>query len=113
MLSVPSSSIRAVSIVRWDEGVEAADLLGDLAVDVGDGSGDALAAEAITAVAQLDRLVLAGRRAARHGRPPRRPAGEHDVDLDRRVAPRVEDLPALHVHDLTHGSATVVVPSEC
>ena len=95
------------------QGVEAADLLGDLAVDVGDGVGHGLAAEAIAAVAELDRLVLAGRRAARHGGPPGRPAGEHDVDLDGRVPARVEDLAALHVHDLTHGSATVVVPSEC
>ena len=53
----------------------------------------ALAAVArLVAVAQLDRLVGAGRRARRHGRPADRAVGEDDVDLDRRVAARVEDL---------------------
>ncbi len=67
-----------------------------------DGRGDALAAVAVAAVAQLDGLVLAGGRAARHGGPPVGPAGQHDVDLDGRVAAGIEDLAALHVHDLAH-----------
>ncbi len=44
------------------ERLELEDRVADLAVDVPDRGLDALAAEASTAVAQLDRLVLAGRR---------------------------------------------------
>ena len=50
-----------------------AQLVGDLAVDVADRLRHALAAVALAAVAQLDRLVLAGRRPARHGGPARAP----------------------------------------
>ena len=54
---------------------------------------DALAAvAALVAVAQLDRLVGAGRGARRHRRPADRAVAEDDVDLDRRIAARVEDL---------------------
>ena len=61
--------------------------------DVGDRAEDALAAEArLVAVAQLDRFVGAGRGAGRHRRAPDRAVGEDDVDLDRRIAARVEDL---------------------
>ena len=53
----------------------------------------ALAAVArLVAVAQLDRLVGAGRGARRDGRPADRAVGEDDVDLDRRIAARIEDL---------------------
>ena len=51
--------------------VAAVDRGGDLAVDVGDGVRHALAAEGAAAVAQLDRLELAGRRARGHGGPAR------------------------------------------
>ena len=54
---------------RWSSASSAAQLVGDLAVDVADRVRDALAAVAVAAVAQLDRLVLAGRRAGRDGRP--------------------------------------------
>ena len=108
LLSVPSSSIRAVSIEPLAERVAAAQLVGDLAVDVADGLLDALAAVALAAVAQLDGLVLAGGRAARHRRPAARAAGQHDLDLDGRVAARVEDLAAVDVDDLAHGWRTVV-----
>ena len=49
----------------------------------------------VAAVAQLGRLELAGRGARRHRRAPdARPPSKVDLDLDRRVAPRVEDLAA-------------------
>ena len=55
---------RAVE-ARLVERVEADERLGDLAVDVADRLRDALAAPGVAAVAQLDRLELAGRRAGR------------------------------------------------
>ena len=45
------------------------------------------------AVPQLDCLEAAGRRTRRHRRPPGGARLEGDVDLDRRIPPRVEDLP--------------------
>ena len=95
------------------ERVEAAQLVGDLAVDELHGRADTLAAVAVAAVAQLDRLVLAGRRPARHRGAAVRPAGQEDLDLDGRVAPRIQDLAALHVHDLTHGSGHGSSPAAC
>ena len=53
---------------------------------------DALAAPGLAAVAQLDRLVLAGRGAGGDRRAAERARLELDVDLDGRVAARVEDL---------------------
>ena len=49
------------------ERVDAFEYLGDLVVDEADRLADALAPVAIAAVAQLDRFVLAGRGAGRHG----------------------------------------------
>ena len=65
-----------------------------------DGPRDALAEPGVAAVAKLDRLVLAGRRARRNGGGAERAGLEPDLDLDRRVAPRVEHLPAVDVDDL-------------
>ena len=65
---------------------------GDLAVDVGDRPGDALAGPGVAAVAQLDRLELAGRGAGGHRGQAAGAGLQHDLDLDGRVAARVEDL---------------------
>ena len=54
-------------------------------------------------VAQLERLVLAGGRTARHGRPAERTVVEHDVDLDGRVPSGIEDLAGGDVLDQRHG----------
>ena len=71
---------------------------------------DALAAVArLVAVAQLDRLVRAGRGARRHGRPADRAVVEDDVDLDRRVAARIEDL--ARVDDSMSGAHASSAPS--
>ncbi len=88
-------------------GIEALEGGGDLTVDVADGLADALAAVALAAVAQLDRLVLAGGRAARHGGAPGCAGVEGDLDLDGGVAPRVEDLAADDFDDLTHGGQPI------
>ena len=54
---------------------------------------DALAQVALlVAVAQLQRLVLAGRRARRHGGGADRAGLQLDVDLDGRIAARIQDL---------------------
>ena len=81
---------------RWSAASKPAHRLGDLAVDVGDRLGDALAAARLAAVAQLERLVHAGRRARGHRRAARRARLEADLDLDGRVAARVEDLPRVN-----------------
>jgi hypothetical protein len=65
----------------------------DLAVDRGDRPAHALAAESrLVAVAQLDRLVGAGRGAGRHRRAAKRAGLELHVHLDGRVAARIQDL---------------------
>src|SRR2546430_16391332 len=60
----------------------------------------ALAAEPLViAVAQLDRFVLPGGGATRHGGPSGRAARKGNVRLDGRVAPTVEDLARAHRDD--------------
>ena len=78
---------------------------GHLAVDLGDVRDrlrHALAAPLGTTVAQLDRLVHARRGTGGDNCAPARPGIELDLDLDRRVAARVEDLSALHERDRAH-----------
>jgi hypothetical protein len=81
-------------------GRQSGERVGELAVDVLDGSRDAFAEPRVgVAVAQLDRLVFPGRRARWHGRPPKRTRLEADLHLHSRVAPRVEDPAPVDVHD--------------
>ena len=54
------------------------------------------------AVAQLQRLECPGRRAGRYRRPPDRAVVKSDLDLDRRVSPRVKDLPGVDFLDGGH-----------
>ncbi len=65
---------------------------------------DPLAAEARAAVAQLDRLVLARRRARRHRGPAGGAGVEDHLDLDGRVATGIEDLTADDGDDVAHES---------
>ncbi len=93
--AVPSAAIIARSRPTWSAGVAADDDLGQRAVDVGDGLGDALAEVArLVAVAELDGLVDAGAGARGDGGAAERAVGQDDVDLDGRVAAAVEDLAA-------------------
>src|SRR5262249_41726193 len=77
--------------------------LRDLAVHVGDGAGDALAVPRRSAVAKLGGLELARRGARRYGRAAARAGVEGHVDLDRGIAPRVEDLTRVDGFDRGHG----------
>ena len=74
----------------------------DLAVHVVDRVEDALAAVAVAAVTELDRFVGAGAGATRHGGPTPGARDQLDFDLDRRVAPRIEDLAPDHVLNDAH-----------
>ena len=87
--------------------VEAEECRPDLVAHVPDRLADALAEILLRiAVAELDRLEAAGR-GARGNRSPADGAGtELDVDLDRRVTPRVEDLPSPYGGDLAAHSSS-------
>ena len=67
--AVPSSSISTASIARWSSTPMPSSRGTISRITLRDGARDALAAERRPAVAQLDRLVHAGRRARGHGRP--------------------------------------------
>ncbi len=84
---------------------------GDLAVDVGDRLRDALAGPGLAAVAQLDRLELAGRGAGGHRGQAARAGAEADFDLDGRVAARVEDLAGVNRDDGAHLRARSLLTS--
>src|SRR5688572_14980391 len=76
----------------------------DLAVDVGDGLSHALAEiAALVAIAQLQRFTLARRGARRYRGTAQRLAGPQ-VDFNRGVAARVENLAAVNAGDV-HASA--------
>jgi hypothetical protein len=92
--------VEAVLVV----GVEAGELGGDELVDVANGVLDALAAVALLAVTELDGLVLARRRARRHGEAAFGAGVENDVDFDGGIAAAVEDFAADDVGDGGHGS---------
>ena len=78
----------------------------DLAVDGVDGLQHALAEIALlVAVAQLHRLVRAGRGARGHRRAAARAILQHHIDLDGRIAAAVEDLAADDVDDGGHGAS--------
>ena len=100
---VPSRSTSALVDQPLVDGLHAGQLGADLVEDGGDGLLDALAAEPQrVAVAQLDRLVLAGRRPGGHRGPGQRPVVQGDLDLDRRVPSRVEDLAGADLLDDRH-----------
>src|SRR5947207_490324 len=67
----------------------------DLPIDVRRSGEHPLTPVRIAPIAQLDRLEPARRRAGRYGRAAARAGGEAHFDLDRRIAPGVEDLPCV------------------
>ena len=76
---------------------------GDFAVDVGDRLQHALAqVELGIPVAELDRLVLARRRSGGYGGATEGAGGQSDVDLERGIPARVQDLAAVDVRDPAH-----------
>ena len=84
-------------------GVQTGHRLADRPVDILYRLGDALAAvPALVSVAQFHRLFFAGGGAGRYRRPSETPIGENHVRFHRRIAPRVQDLAALHVNDCCH-----------
>ena len=85
---------------RLVERVGAVDRLGDLAVHVRDRLRDALAAPRLPAVTQLRRLELAGRRAGGDRGAAGRARAQRELDLDRGIAARVEDLAGVDGFDL-------------
>ena len=91
------------------EALEADDRLGDLPVDVRDGPLHTLAAVAVAAVPKLDGLVGAGAGPARNRRPPPGAREELDLDLDGRVASRVEYLSRHDVDDGAHSPPNVML----
>ena len=79
----------------------------DHVADVLDRLQHALAEVALrVAVAQLERLVLAGRGAGRNGRAAERAAVEADLGLDGGVATRIQNLARVEPDDLGHGADT-------
>jgi hypothetical protein len=68
---------------------------------------DAFAVPCVTAVPKLNGLVHAGRRTRRDGGTADGSRLEQDVDLDGRVAPRVEDLAGADVGDTAHRTVSL------
>ncbi len=88
---------------RLIRGVCAEKLGGNDLADVGDGLEDALAAVlGLVAIAQLDRFVGPGGCARRDAGAPDRTIDQDDVDLDGRVAARIEDLSGFDGLDAGH-----------
>ena len=100
LLGVPSSSMSAASIAAWSAASSPSSAGAIVSTTFATAFRTPLPPKRrLVAVAQLDGLVGAGRGAGRDGGPADRAVGEDDVDLDRRVAPRVEDLAGVDVVD--------------
>jgi hypothetical protein len=76
---------------------------------VGDRLRDALAAPGIAAVAQLQRLELAGGGTRRHRGDAAGAGLQADLDLDGGIAARVEDLAATYIGDDGHTASETTV----
>ena len=101
LFGVPSRSIMSWSIASWSRGSRPISSGAILLLTFSTALVDALAdVDLLVAVAQLDRLVLAGAGAGRDGGAAERAVLEQDVHLDGRVAAGVEDLPALDEFDV-------------
>ncbi len=92
------------AIQRLLIGVLSGERRGNLAVHVADGLAHALAAVALrVGVAEFERLARAGGRARRDGRTTPRAGFEDDVDFNRGVAARVENLAGFEAANLHAG----------
>ena len=92
LLSVPSRAISSASTSRWSSASRPTIVSAISPFTLSDRLLDTLADVAVAAVAQLDRLVLAGRRAGRHDGAADGAAVQTDHHLDGGVATRIEDL---------------------
>ena len=85
------------------ERIYAAERRQNLSGDVTDGFGDALAeVTRWVAVAQFEGFVFACAGPGGHRRSPGRALVQNHIDLDRGIAPRVENLARLNVNDGAH-----------
>ena len=99
---VPSRSTSAWSTNRWSSALSPITRGADLVEHGLHGLLHALAAVALAAVAQLDGLVLPGRRAGRHRRTGKCSVDQSYLDLDGRVASGIEDLAGPDLLDNRH-----------
>ncbi len=99
----------ARSTARWSRASKPSRKSAISPLTLRDGRQDALAAVALATVAQLHRLVDAGRRARWNDGPPGGARVEHDLHLDGRVAAGVEDLPADYLFDHAHCRASLLL----
>ena len=102
LLGVPSSSIMVRSSAAWSAASAPFSALAISPLTLATALVTPLPPQLLAAVAQLDRLELAGRGARGHRRQAPRAGVEHDLDLDGRVAPRVEDLPRVDALNRGH-----------
>ncbi len=112
LLGVPSRAISVWSTMRWSVASRPSSSSAISLLTLSTAWQHRLAAVLVAAVAQLDCLVLAGRSARGHRGAPGGARLELDLDLDRGVAARVEDLPADDVDDDGHGAVLLVIAVE-
>ena len=107
MLGVPSSV--HISTVEADLilGFHAAQRVEDFAINGGDRLFDALAAIALSAVAQLDRLMCARRRTGRHRSTAERAVFQPNIDFHRGIAAAIENFAAGNVDNGGHADSVV------
>ena len=82
--------------------IHSAQAVGNLAVDVTNRVRDTLAAPGRATVAELNCLPLTRRRTRWHSSMATRTILEHDIDLNGRIATRVEDLSSVNRGDCAH-----------
>ena len=99
MFGEPSRSISSRSTPRWSSASIPSRASPISSLTWPTALAHALAAVAVAAVAELDRLELAGGRARRDDGPAGGAGREEHLDLDGGVAARVEDLPPGDVLD--------------
>ena len=104
LLSVPSAASSAASTARWSRPSTPTTASRRGPLTLATAVSTPLAQVAVAAVAELDGLVGAGRRAGGHRRPAVGAGREEDLHLDGGVAAGVEDLPPEDVLDVGHGS---------
>ena len=103
LFGVPSSAIIVLSMPRWSAASMPPTASKISPFTVATALQHAFAAIALlVAVAQLHRLMGAGRRAGRHGGAAGRAAFQRDLDFDGGIAAAVEDFAADDVGDGAH-----------